>query len=81
MDKFEGILHLTIKKLIMLLKKKIFLNAGWNAPIFNHSQLRGDFPDPLKDPQNQIKKNSYLVDIVLFMALKKVNYNQLCLIR
>ena len=81
LDKFKVFcLHLTIKRLIILIKVEIFVQcAGGEVPVFNHSKKRSNFSDPL-GPTREIKI-CYLLDIASFIALEKVKCNRLCLIR
>ena len=63
----------------MLIKKKFFVKLWLKCTNFNHSKIRCDFRDPL-GPTSEIKTRS-LVEIILFIALEKVKYNRLYLIK
>ena len=63
----------------MLIKIKNFVKLWLKCLNFNHSKIRCDFPDPL-GPTSETKTRS-LVEIILFIALEKVKYNRLYLIK
>ena len=63
----------------MLIKIKNFVKCWLKTSIFNQSKIRCDFPDP-RGLTSEIKFRS-LVDIILFIALEKVEYNRRYLIR
>ena len=63
----------------MLIKIKNFVESWLKSTNFNQSKIRCDFPDPL-GPTREIKIHS-LVDIILIIALEKVEYNRLYLIK
>ena len=63
----------------MLIKIKNFVKCWLKSTNFQPIKKRCDFPDPL-GPTREIKIRS-LVDIILFIALEKVKYNRLYLIK